>query len=231
MSSPNVIALLAVLALPQAAPDLGRFVLPHSKPLACPTVTVDASDLPEQQAWGDAAKALVETWFPQITALLCTDDYAVPAEIRLVIKKEANFPAFTSGATITINGKWITEHPDDLGMVIHELVHVVQSYPGRRGAPGWLTEGIADYVRWWRYEPEYFATHGRPKIDPKKAKYTDSYRTTAYWLAWASKQYDARLVFELDRALRHREDPLAVFTKLTGKDADALWTEFLAQNP
>jgi len=230
MSSPIKIVLLAVLALPQAAPDLGRFVLPRSKPLACPTVTVDASDLPEQQAWGDAVKALVETWFPQITALLCTDDYAAPAEIRLVIKKEANFPAFTSGAAITINGQWITEHPDDLGMVIHELVHVVQSYAGRR-VPGWLTEGIADYIRWWRYEPEYFATHGRPKIDPKKAKYTDSYRTTAYWLAWASKQYDARLVFELDRALRHREDPMAVFTKLTGKDADALWTEFLAQNP
>jgi len=26
-------------------------------------------------------------------------------------------------------------------------------------------------------------------------------------------------------------DPMPVFTKLTGKDADALWTEFLAQNP
>ena len=71
----------------------------------------------------------------------------MPAGIRRVIRKEANFPAFTSGATITINGKWIAEHPDDLGRVIHELVHGVQSYPGRRGAPGWLTEGIADCVR------------------------------------------------------------------------------------
>jgi len=149
---------------------------------------VNASALPEQQAWGDAAKAVVEAWFPEITALLCTDDYEVPAEIRLVIVKEARVPAYTSGATSTINGQWITAHPDDLGMVVHELVHVVQHYPGRRNTPGWLTEGIADYIR-------------------------------------------CRLVFELDKALRRREDPMAVFTTLTGKDADALWAEFLAQNP
>jgi hypothetical protein len=66
---------------------------------------------------------------------------------------------------ITISGKWITEHPDDLGMVIHELVHVVQGYPNSRHKAGWLVEGIADYIRWWRYEPEA----PRPRIDPAKS--------------------------------------------------------------
>ena len=33
---------------------------------------------------------------------------------------------------------------------IHELCHVVQSYPN--GNPLWVTEGIADYVRWAIYE-------------------------------------------------------------------------------
>lgn len=227
----TLLALALTLALPQSVPDLDRFVLPLSKPLACPPVVVDASALPEQKAWGEKAKTLVEAWFPQITALLCTEGFAAPAEIRLVIQKELKVPAYTSGSTITINGKWITDHPDDLGMVVHELVHVVQRYPATHGRTGWLTEGIADWIRWWRYEPEYFATHGRPRIDPAKSKYTDSYRTTAYWLAWAAKKYDLRLVFELDRALRHGDDPLPVFTKTTGKDADALWAEFMAQNP
>jgi hypothetical protein len=227
----TTVAIAFALAPSQSASDLDRYVLPLSKPIACPRVVVDATALPEQAAWGEKAKTIVEAWFPQITALLATEGSTAPDEIRLVIQKEMKVPAATSGATISINGKWIVEHPDDLGMVVHELVHVVQRYPSAHRRLGWLTEGIADYIRWWRYEPEYFATHGRPKIDPAKSKYTDSYRTTAYWLAWAAKKYDLRLVRELDGALRRGEDPMPVFTKATGKDADALWAEFLAQNP
>lgn len=230
--------MLACLILPLVAGaanlssnDLDRFVYPLSKALTTPPVRVDASDLPEQQAWGEKAKTLVEAWYPRITELLATEDYKAPSEIVLVIRKEISAPAYASGGTITINGKWITDHPDDLGMVVHELTHVVQAYPNSRTKPGWLVEGIADYIRWWRYEPEYFATHGRPRIDPEKSKYTDAYRTTGYWLAWASKKYNMGLVPALDRALRKREDPMPVFQKITGKDADALWKEFIEGKP
>jgi hypothetical protein len=111
--------------------------------------------------------------------------------------------------------------------VIHELVHIVQQYPNSRFKQGWLVEGIADYIRWWRYEPE----SPRPRIDPEKSKYTDAYRTTAYFLAWASRKYDMRLVPALDRALRAGEDPMPKFAQYTGKDADALWKEFIASKP
>lgn len=221
---------LATISLSQLKfddPELARHIYPLAKPLACPPVVVDATDFPEGKAWGEAAKGLVETWFPIVTSMLSTQDYRVPAEIKLVIKKEANAPAFASGSTITINGKWITEHPDDLGMAIHELVHVVQQYPGSRNKPGWLVEGIADYIRWWRYEPEA----PRPRINVERAKHTDSYRTTAYWLAWVSKKYDMRLVPALDLALRKREDPLPIFEKMTGKAPEALWSEFVATLP
>ena len=36
--------------------------------------------------------------------------------------------------------------------MIHETCHVVQRYRGR-GNPGWLVEGVADYVRFFVYEP------------------------------------------------------------------------------
>ncbi len=224
-------AAVAFLALVQQAPDLDKFVLPVSKPIACPPVSIDVTDLPDAMPWAEKAKTLVEEWFPQITALLDTKDYRVPSEIKLVVKKKINVPAYTSNATITINGEWITQHPDDLGMVVHELVHVVQHYPGGKTNVGWLVEGIADYIRWWRYEPEYFATHGRPKIDPAKSKYSDAYRTTAYWLAYVGKKYDSRLVFDLDSAMRHRQDPLGVFKNLTGKEPQELWDEFIEQKP
>lgn len=225
------VVLPLALAGAQSGAALDRYVYPLAKAPATPPVTVDASDFPEGQAWGEAAKKLAEAWFPRICELLATEDFKPPAEIKLVIKKEINVPAYASGGTITINGKWITQHPDDLGMVVHELTHVIQQYPNSRTKPGWLVEGIADYIRWWRYEPEYHAVRGRPRIDPEKSKYTDSYRTTGYWLAWAGKKYNQGLVPALDRAQRKREDPMPVFEKLTGKDADALWKEFIEGKP
>lgn len=218
---------------------LSRHVYPLAKSLPCPPVILDFADAPESEIWSKLAKALVESWYPKLTELLATDGrdpmtneskgtaFKPPLEIKLVFKKTLNVPAYASGGTITINGEWITKHPEDLGMVIHELTHVIQQYPNSRSKPGWLVEGIADYIRWWRYEPELHAGPGRTKVDPAKAKYTDSYRTTAVWLAWCSRKYDMRLVPSLDHAMREREDPMPIFEKLTGRSPDDLWKEFV----
>ena len=95
--------------------------------------------------------------------------------VTLVFKKEKGI-AHTSGAKITISTEWIGKHPDDFGMVIHELCHVVQSYP--KGV-GWITEGIADYIRYFKYEPRPTP----PKVGAK-ASYKDGYKTSATFLAW-----------------------------------------------
>lgn len=238
-----MVPLISLLILGTQGSTLDRHIYPLAPAMKCPPVVVDASDFPEGKPWGDKAKTLVEMWFGKLTELLATDGrdpvtkeskgraFSPPTTLRLVIKKEINVPAYTSGGTITINGKWITDHPEDLGLVIHELVHVIQNYPGARTTPGWLVEGIADYIRWWRYEPELHATTGRTKVNPDKAKYTDSYRTTAVWLAWCARKYDMRLVPCLDKAMRDREDPLPLFAKLTGKAPDELWKEFVAALP
>lgn len=218
---------------------MSKFVTRLAAAHRCPPVTLDVSDFPEGKAWGEAAKSLVEAWYGKLTEMLGTDGkdpltgaakgspFRDPRTVGLVFKKEISAPAYTSGGTITINGKWITAHPDDLGMIIHELVHVIQRYPDSRTKPGWLVEGIADYIRWWRYEPELHATSGRTKIDPAKSRYTDSYRTTGMWLAWCSRKYDMRLVPALDKAMRDREDPMPLFEKVTGKSPDELWKEFV----
>jgi hypothetical protein len=106
-------------------------------------------------------------------------------------------------------------------MVIHELVHVLQRYPANASDVGWLVEGIADYVRWWRYEPEA----PRPRITGE-SKMTDGYRVTAYFLAWAGKKYDLRLIPRLDAALRRGDDPMPVFMETCGKRAAEVWDEF-----
>lgn len=233
-----VVAALTVGQIPSAR-KLETFTYPLAQAVKCPPVEVDVTDEPAAKEWAEAAKGLVESWYPKLTELLATDGrdpvtgelkgkpFDPPKTIKLVFKKELNVPAYASGGTITINGQWISQHPDDLGMVVHELTHVIQSYAGRR-VPGWLVEGIADYIRWWKYEGELHAGPGRTKINPEKAKYTDSYRTTAMWLAWVSRKYDMRLVPVLDKAMRDGEDPVPTFKKLTGKEPEALFAEFVA---
>jgi hypothetical protein len=219
-----ILAVGLTFALALAEPQgLEKYVYPLAPQKPCPPVVTDVSDFPEGKAWAEAAKSLVESWYPIAVSLLATQDFKQPSQIKLIFKKEISAPAYASGDGITINGKWITEHPDDLGMVIHELTHVIQQYPGSKLKAGWLVEGIADYVRWWRYEPEA----GRPRITDQ-SKMTDGYRVTAYFLAWASKKYDLRLVPALDKALRKAEDPMPVFEQVTGKAPDALWKEFVA---
>ncbi len=210
-----------------AQDPLDRYIYPLAPRVESPRIVVNTKEAPETKAWADTAAGIMRAWYPTVRSLLATKGARVPRELRLTIKPKIGPPAYCSGDEITVKAEWVKDHPDDLGIVIHEMAHAIQSYPGFKGKPGWLVEGIADYIRWWRYEP------GPPhqRIDPAKSNYTDAYRTTAYWLAWVEHKYDRRLVPMLDGEMRNRRDPMPVFQKLTGKDADTLWKEFLATKP
>src|SRR5262245_52058641 len=100
-------------------------------------VSVDTTEVPNLADWGKKAKGLVEKWHPAITELLKSDGFTPPAEVKLVFKKEMKGVAYARGNTIVIAADWVTKHPDDYGMVVHELTHVIQAYRRNRGA-GWL---------------------------------------------------------------------------------------------
>ena len=140
------------------------------------TALVDTNDAPDLKDWGNKAGTLCVEWFPKIAALLPSDGFTAPKEVTLYFDPQMKGVAHASGGKITISAAYVRQHPDDLGMVIHELTHVVQSYPA--GGPGWLVEGIADYIRIVHYEPKA----PRPKLDPAKASYKDAYKTTAMFL-------------------------------------------------
>jgi hypothetical protein len=111
---------------------------------------------------------------------------------------------------------------NDYGMVIHELAHVAQDYQGK--GQGWLTEGIADYIRDWQFEPGARVV----RIDSAKARYEDGYSVTAAFLHWLTKHKRPDVVYRLNLVSRQGGDLNAAFVELCGKDVDALWQEFLA---
>ena len=224
----SYIPLLFVTATQAPSPDLQRHIYPLSKPIAAPEIVVDLKEAPEAEAWSKIAVEVTREWFPIICTLLATEDYKAPKKLTIRFAKEQDAPAYATGieggALISVSAKWIKQRPDDFGMMVHEATHIVQGYPrNRAGNFGWLVEGIADYVRWWRYEPE----SPRPVINKEKNKYTDAYRTTSSFLAWASRKYNMSLVPALDRELRKGNDPMPKFKELTGKTAQELWDEMV----
>jgi hypothetical protein len=219
----NSLAACSFLAfvVPFLTPDRGRAA---EKPRpATVKVTVDTSEVPDLADWGQKAKVLVEKWHPLIAELLRSDGFTPPAEVRLVFKKDMRGVAYTSRATITVAADWVKKHPGDTGMVVHELTHVVQSYRATPRNAGWLVEGIADYVRFFHYEPETAVT-----VNPRRDSYRNGYRTGAAFLAWVEKTHDKEVVRKLNAALRKSEYKDELFKTYTSKTLDELWAEFAA---
>ena len=148
---------------------------------------MDTSDAPETADWADKAKALVEKWHPIVADMLKSDGFTAPGEIKLIFKKEMNGIAYASGTRVVIAAAWIKKRPDDYGMVIHEMTHTIQAYRGRN--PGWLVEGIADYVRFFKFEPGKIG-----RINAEQAHFDGSYRVSAAFLAFVTDKYDGQLV-------------------------------------
>ena len=183
-------------------------------------ITVDTSEVPDLNEWGRQARELCEKWYPKIVDLLPTDGFKPPTTVNLVFKKDMAGVAAASGNRIEFAARYVRSHTNDVGMVIHELTHVVQSYPPNR--VGWLIEGIADYIRLFHFEPEA----PRPRIDPNRASYRDAYKTAAIFLDWAQQKHDKELVKKLNTALRERRYRDELFKDYTGKTVDELWKDF-----
>jgi hypothetical protein len=190
-------------------------------------VTVDTSEVPELKEWGDKAKELIQKWHPKIAEALKSEGFTAPSTVKVVFKKDMDGVANTSGKTITIAAAWVKKHPDDYGMVVHELTHVVQSYRRAGRGSGWLVEGIADYVRFFQYEPGKLGP-----INARRARYDGSYRVTAAFLAYVTEKYDKEIVRKLNAALRageYKDELFKKYTEKTVKELDEEWRASLTK--
>lgn len=177
---------------------------------------------PELNDWGQRAGKLCVEWYPKIAVLLAGDGFKPTENVRVKFHKDMDGVASTSRNVINISANFVKKYTNDFGMVVHELTHVVQDYR-QRGNPGWLVEGVADYIRLVHFEPEA----RRPRINPEKAKYTDAYKTTAMFLEWTKNKYDKTLVTKLNHAMREGVFKIELFQEITTKSVDELWAEFI----
>lgn len=189
-------------------------------------IVVDVSEALDLARWGEEVQELCGAWYPRTCRELWSEGFTPYARVKIVLRQDLAFPAATAADTIRVSAPHVRSVTGDEGMLIHELVHVVQRYPSNPGMD-WLTEGIADYVRFWLYEPHT----PRPPIDPQTASYRDGYRTAAAFLVWLARTRDPEIVAKLNARMRRGDcDPVA-FAELLGEDLDELWSGFLAAGP
>lgn len=131
--------------------------------------------------------------------------------------------AETGDGTSRFNPDWMKRYPQDVDVVTHEVMHIVQDYKG--DGPGWLTEGIADYVRYVYGVNNKGAKWFLPNYRPDQS-YKDAYRVTARFLLWVEKNKYKKIVDDLDKAMRDGTYTPRIWVKLTGKTVDELWAEY-----
>ena len=181
---------------------------------------LDVADAPEMKEWAEQTIRVCERQYPMICRELASEGFSPPTQIRMSLKSDYKGVAAAGGGRITGSVAYFKSHPDDIGAMVHETAHCVQNYRAR-GLPGWLVEGIADYVRFWKYEP---GKAGR--LQPERAKYDASYRTTAAFLAFVSEKYDPKAVNKLNALLRENKYDVGVWKTLTGKSVEELNQEW-----
>jgi hypothetical protein len=183
---------------------------------------VDVDDAPEMRAWAEKAARICERAYPMISEELKSDGYRPPHRVRLTLRRNYRGVAAAGGGRITGSVKYFKAHPNDFGAMVHETVHIVQRYR-HGGNPGWLVEGIADYIRFFKYEPGKLG-----RLKPAEARYNGSYRVTAAFLAYVTEKYDKGLVRKLNQAMREGKYKEEIFKHLTGKTVQELGKEWQA---
>ena len=151
---------------------------------------------------------------------------ATKKKVLMIMDPAYKGVAATGGDVVRVNPEWMHQHPEDLDVVTHEVMHIVQSYHGNAG-PGWITEGIADYVR-NQFGVNNVAAGWSLTPFNEKQSYTNAYRITARFFVWIVKKYDKSFVRELDSAMRNHTYTDAFWKDKTGKTVDELWTEYAA---
>lgn len=189
------------------------------------TVTFENEDASLDPGIQEGLTAIIFEVYPKLMK-----DFNPKARRDLTVKIDTAYDgvAYAHNGQITISSKWLHQRPEDLDLMTHEIMHIIQSYPSHAG-PSWLTEGIADYVRYkygvdnigagWSL-PNYSSSHN----------YTNSYRITARFLLWTTEKHDENLIIKLDRNLRNKTYSPELWKKYTGRTLDELWTLY-TQNP
>jgi hypothetical protein len=171
---------------------------------------------------------LISTFFEVYPKLAKAYNSKTLKKVSFLVDTAYDGVAATSNGKVVYSSMWMDKHPEDIDVVTHEVMHIVQDY-GNSVGPGWLTEGIADYARFKFGVDNAGAKWALPELKPEH-HYQNSYRITARFFNWIETKVKAGTVTAVDASLRDHSYTPAIWTTLTGKDLDTLWADYV-KNP
>ncbi|MCX5637161.1 MAG: DUF1080 domain-containing protein [Planctomycetota bacterium] len=202
-------------------------------------ITIDTTETLDLTEWAHNELApVVKQWYPKIVNMLPSDGYEAPTKVSINFSANMRGVAATGGTRVNCAANWFRKQlkGEAIGAVVHELVHVVQNYgiarrnnPNSTRTPGWVVDGIADYIRWFLYEPQ---THGADITGSNiaKARYDSNYRISGNFLNWVTEKYDRDIVRKLNAASRqgnYNEDLWKTATGHTLQELGDQWKQTL----
>jgi hypothetical protein len=173
-------------------------------------------------------KRLINTFFKVYPKLAKEYNPETLREVKFFVDTAYKGVAATSNGVVTFSSIWLTKHPEDIDVVTHEVMHIVQNY-GQSVGPGWLTEGIADFVR-YRFGVDNTGSKWiLPELKPEHS-YKNSYRITARFFVWMEARIKPGIIKNVDASLRDHTYTNEIWKTLTNKDLYGLWAEY-TRNP
>ena len=222
-----------------AAAEAGPFVIKSTDGYC--EITINTADAPDLKDWAQQKLApVLAEWYPKLAATLSSDGFEAPKQFSVTIKPGSGVAA-TGGTRVTANSNWLKRelNGEAIGALLHEEVHVIQQYgrarrnnPDAKRAPGWLVEGIPDYLRWFKYEPQ---SHGADLIwlqgrRNQALNYDGMYRISANFLDYVVETYgkEKNLITKVNAACREGKYTDDLWKELTGKPLVELNDEWKA---
>lgn len=171
---------------------------------------------------------LIDTYFKVYQVLVHTFNKRAAKDVVFLVDTAYKAVAECGGNQVKFSAAYLKARPYDTDVVTHETMHIVQGY-GNSSGPVWLTEGIADYVRYVYGIDNTGSKWTLPAFNPKQ-HYTNSYRITARFFVWIEQHVRKGTVKKMDERLRNHTFSEDSWKEITGKDLEALWSEY-AKDP
>ncbi|MDB5002746.1 MAG: secretory protein [Mucilaginibacter sp.] len=168
---------------------------------------------------------LIDTYFTVFPQLVNMFNDKTTHEVVFVTDTAYKGVAEASGNRILFSTKYMNAHPYDIDIVTHEGMHIVQGY-GYGSGPVWLTEGIADFIR-YKYGVNNIGSKWYLPAFKASQSYKNSYRVTARFFEWIDQKVKPGMIVQIDKELRNHTYTEATWASLSGgKSIDQLWDDY-----
>lgn len=187
------------------------------------SIVVDADEAPELAPAGEEIRRRAQSWWRIINQELASPGYRPPDTVTLRFTRSLpdRIAGHAAGTVIELNAPYVAAHPIALypqfyNFAGHELVHIVQNYPRR--IP-WITEGIADYVRYYVLFPQ----DRERAFNPQAGDFRRGYQPAASLLDYIERVHGLGSVRRLNAAMRNGDDGELVLAQIAGEPLEQVW--------